>query len=151
MTKSMKMVALFLALTIAQTAVISSGYADDDSAGDVNKHTVLKKHDSEKERRHHTSTDSNGVKTFVPNPVKTITPTPIQTYTPTPLPTLPTTPAPAPAKTWALYNQYCSGCHGTSKQGASAALIQTGINSISAMSSLKSLSAAQIAAIAAGQ
>jgi mono/diheme cytochrome c family protein len=89
--------------------------------------------------------------------MKTITSTPLKTFTPTPIPTLGTTPSPAPAstpapaKTWAQYNRYCSGCHGTSYQGASAALIQTGINIIPDMSSLKTLTAAQIAAIAAGQ
>jgi hypothetical protein len=55
-------------------------------------------------------------------------------------------------KTWSLYNQYCSGCHGTSKQGKSASAIQNAINSnTGGMGSLKSLTAAQISAIAAGQ
>ncbi|HEX9079928.1 MAG TPA: c-type cytochrome, partial [Desulfuromonadaceae bacterium] len=53
----------------------------------------------------------------------------------------------------ALYTSDCAGCHGplatSSKKGATATLIQTGISSVSAMSSLSSLSTAQIQAIAA--
>jgi hypothetical protein len=50
----------------------------------------------------------------------------------------------------ALYTQYCSGCHGTSKKGSSASAIQSAINSnTGGMGSLSSLSPAQIAAIAA--
>jgi mono/diheme cytochrome c family protein len=92
--------------------------------------------------------------TAISGAVKTMTPTPIKTFTPTPVPTLNTTPpaASTPTKTWALYNKYCSGCHGTSKQGSSASSIQAAINSnTGGMGSLKSLIAAQIAAIAAGQ
>lgn len=50
----------------------------------------------------------------------------------------------------ALYTQYCSGCHGTSKKGSSASSIQNAINNnIGGMGSLKSLTPAQIAAISA--
>jgi hypothetical protein len=57
-----------------------------------------------------------------------------------------------PAPTWALYNQYCSGCHGTSKQGRPVSAIQTAIgNNTGGMGSLSSLTSAQITAIAAGQ
>ncbi len=52
-----------------------------------------------------------------------------------------------------LYSTYCSGCHGplatSSKSGATAAMIQTGISSVSQMSSLSSLTTTQIQAIAA--
>lgn len=76
---------------------------------------------------------------------------PTTAVTPAPAPTPTTTPAPT-TQTWALYNQYCSGCHGTSKQGAAAATIQNAINTnIGGMGSLKSLTAAQISALAAGQ
>ncbi|MFL5270808.1 MAG: c-type cytochrome [Anaeromyxobacteraceae bacterium] len=56
------------------------------------------------------------------------------------------TPPPATDGT-ALYNQYCSGCHGTSMKGKSASTIQSAINSVGQMSSLKSLTSAQIQAI----
>jgi mono/diheme cytochrome c family protein len=50
----------------------------------------------------------------------------------------------------ALYNQYCSGCHGTSKKGSSAAAIQAAINAnTGGMGSLSTLTPDQIAAIAA--
>ncbi|HET9554841.1 MAG TPA: cytochrome c [Anaeromyxobacteraceae bacterium] len=50
----------------------------------------------------------------------------------------------------ALYTQYCSGCHGTSKKGQPASLIQSAINSnIGGMGSLSFLTPAQIAAISA--
>ena len=95
--------------------------------------------------------------TAIAGGVSTITSTPIQPYTPPPVPTLSPTPTPATApaaataKTWALYDQFCTGCHGTSKQGATAAAIQAAIKSFSQMSPLSTLTAAQIAAIAAGQ
>jgi hypothetical protein len=55
-------------------------------------------------------------------------------------------------KTWSLYNQYCSGCHGTSKQGSSASAIQNAISrNAGGMGSLSSLSSSQIRALAAGQ
>jgi mono/diheme cytochrome c family protein len=209
MAKSMKMAVLFLALAIAQTTVIPSGYAD----GEYSGRTYNKRSNQSQSSVPHESDDRNSVKTYTftapptltPTPildgaalynqhcsgchgsskqgksvsaiqnaissntggmgslksltaaqisaisgaVTTITPTPIQTFTPTPVPTLNT--APAPAKTWATYNQYCSGCHGTSKQGSSVAAIQTGIsNNSGGMGSLKSLTAAQLTAIAAG-
>ncbi|HSN13200.1 MAG TPA: hypothetical protein VLT61_01115 [Anaeromyxobacteraceae bacterium] len=54
----------------------------------------------------------------------------------------------APIDGKALYTQYCSGCHGTSKQTATAAAIQNAINSnIGGMGSLKFLTPEQIAAI----
>jgi hypothetical protein len=50
----------------------------------------------------------------------------------------------------ALYTTYCSGCHGTSKKGSSAANIQGAIDSNrGGMGSLSFLTAAQVAAIAA--
>jgi mono/diheme cytochrome c family protein len=50
----------------------------------------------------------------------------------------------------ALYTQYCSGCHGTSKKGSSASLIQSAIDSNrGGMGSLSFLTPAQIAAISA--
>ncbi|HEY4743458.1 MAG TPA: cytochrome c, partial [Desulfuromonadaceae bacterium] len=53
----------------------------------------------------------------------------------------------------ALYTADCSGCHGplasSSKKGATAAQIQTGISSVSAMKSLSTLTTAQVQAIAA--
>ncbi len=54
-------------------------------------------------------------------------------------------------QTWSLYNQYCAGCHGTSKQGVSASTIQNAIKTVSAMNSLSFLTSAQISALAAGQ
>jgi mono/diheme cytochrome c family protein len=51
----------------------------------------------------------------------------------------------------ALYNQYCSGCHSKSKLGTSAATIQKAINSnTGGMGALKSLTPAQILAISKG-
>src|SRR5512143_3544839 len=51
-----------------------------------------------------------------------------------------------------LYTSNCSGCHGplatSSKRGATAALIETGISSVGAMSFLSNLTLAQIQAIA---
>ena len=48
----------------------------------------------------------------------------------------------------ALYAQYCAGCHGplatSAKLGASSAMIQTGIGTVSAMSSLSFLTTTQI-------
>ena len=38
-----------------------------------------------------------------------------------------TTNAPQPAQTWALYTNYCAGCHGTSRRTASASAVRTGI------------------------
>jgi len=66
------------------------------------------------------------------------------------------TPALLPASTsppmWSLYNQYCSNCHGTLKQGRTAAQIQAAINSnIGGMGSLSLMPAAQITTLAAGQ
>jgi hypothetical protein len=56
----------------------------------------------------------------------------------------------APIDGGALYTQYCAGCHGTSKKGSSATLIQSAINSnLGGMGSLKFLTSAQIAAISA--
>ncbi len=50
----------------------------------------------------------------------------------------------------ALYTQYCSSCHGTSKKGSSASSIQTAINNnVGGMGSLSFLTSAQIAAISA--
>ena len=65
-----------------------------------------------------------------------------------------TTPNPIPSTDGAaLYASYCASCHGplasSTKLGATANLIQTGINTISNMSSLSSLTSAQIQAIAA--
>lgn len=49
----------------------------------------------------------------------------------------------------ALYNQYCAGCHGTSKQGKTATAIQGAINAnIGGMGFLSTLTTAQVAAIA---
>jgi hypothetical protein len=48
----------------------------------------------------------------------------------------------------ALYNQYCSGCHGTSKKGQPASMIQSAITAnMGQMGSLSFLTAAQILAI----
>ncbi len=52
----------------------------------------------------------------------------------------------------ALYNQYCSGCHGTSKLGSSASSISSAISSNRGgmgSAALRALTSAQIAAIAA--
>ena len=50
----------------------------------------------------------------------------------------------------ALYNQYCSGCHGTSKQGKTVTATQNAITAnIGGMGFLSTLSAAQLNAIAA--
>jgi len=52
----------------------------------------------------------------------------------------------------ALYTQYCSGCHGTSKKGSSASVIQAAIDSNrGGMGSLKFLTPEQVAAIAASK
>ena len=51
-----------------------------------------------------------------------------------------------------MYNQYCSGCHGTSKQGVSSAQVQAAINAnTGGMGSLSNLTSAQIDAITSGQ
>ncbi len=77
--------------------------------------------------------------------------TPSPTSTPTPT----TTPTPTPVSTdgATLYATYCAGCHGplatSSKLGATAAMIQTGISTVGAMSGLSTLTTAQIDAIAA--
>jgi mono/diheme cytochrome c family protein len=75
--------------------------------------------------------------------------------TTTTMPTTTTTPpasTPTPIDGTSLYAADCAGCHGplasSTKLGASAALIQTGISTIGAMSSLSSLTPAQIQAIA---
>lgn len=51
----------------------------------------------------------------------------------------------------ALYDQYCAACHGSlansDKSGASAALIQNGINNVGEMSSLSFLTSTQVQAI----
>jgi mono/diheme cytochrome c family protein len=71
---------------------------------------------------------------------------------PVPVPTPAPAPTPPPALTWATYNTYCSGCHGTAKHGKTAAQTQAAITANrGGMGSLKTLSAATIAAIAAGQ
>ena len=53
----------------------------------------------------------------------------------------------------ALYATYCSSCHGalaaSSKRGATAARIQTGVTGVNAMKSLSNLTSAQMQAIAA--
>ncbi|MBL0278186.1 MAG: cytochrome c [Anaeromyxobacter sp.] len=52
----------------------------------------------------------------------------------------------------ALYNQYCAGCHGNSKKGASASSTQSAINSNRGgmgSAALRALTPAQLAAIAA--
>uniref|UniRef100_UPI00146AC0D8 c-type cytochrome n=1 Tax=Geopsychrobacter electrodiphilus TaxID=225196 RepID=UPI00146AC0D8 len=92
--------------------------------------------------------------TPVPVPTPTPTPVPVPTPTPTPVPVPTPTPTPVPVPTptpaldgQALYNQYCSGCHGTSKRGSSVSLINSGIKNVGSMRSLGSLSAAQIDAI----
>jgi mono/diheme cytochrome c family protein len=64
-----------------------------------------------------------------------------------------TTPNPTPSTNGAtLYASYCSSCHGSlassTKLGATATQIQTGISTISNMSSLSTLTSAQIQAIA---
>lgn len=54
----------------------------------------------------------------------------------------------APIDGKAVYTQYCSGCHGTSKQTATASAIQAAIDqNKGGMGSLSFLTAAQIAAI----
>ena len=93
--------------------------------------------------------------TATPAPTPTPTPrptaTPAPTATPRPTATPVPTPTPAPVKTWALYNANCSGCHGSSKQGASASTIQSAINNnLGGMGSLSRLSAAQLTSLAAG-
>ena len=60
-------------------------------------------------------------------------------------------PVSASVPAWGLYNQFCFGCHGMSKQGKPAIFIQNAINSVASMVSLKSLAVGQIAAIAAGR
>lgn len=87
--------------------------------------------------------------TPAPSSGPTPTPTPRPTAAPTPAPTVAPTPTPAPALDGtALYNQYCSGCHGNSKKGSSASAIQNAINSNrGGMGSLKSLTPAQVQAI----
>ena len=58
----------------------------------------------------------------------------------------------APIDGAALYTQYCSGCHGTSKKGSSASVIQAAIDSNrGGMGSLKLLTPEQVAAIAASK
>lgn len=95
--------------------------------------------------------------TPVPTPAPTPAPTPEPTPKPTPVPTPAPTPAPAPApapapvKTWALYNANCAGCHGTSKQGASASATQSAITSNRGGMGFISLTPAQLTSLAAGQ
>ena len=58
----------------------------------------------------------------------------------------------APIDGAALYTQYCAGCHGTSKKGATAAATQAAIDSNrGGMGSLKFLTPEQVAAIAASK
>ena len=58
----------------------------------------------------------------------------------------------APIDGKALYTQYCAGCHGTSKIGASASATQSAIDSNrGGMGSLKFLTPEQVAAIAAAR
>jgi mono/diheme cytochrome c family protein len=60
-------------------------------------------------------------------------------------------PTPTPTKTWALYNTYCSGCHGSSKQGKSVSAIQSAIAANTGGMGSISLSATQLSSLAAGQ
>ena len=60
----------------------------------------------------------------------------------------------APIDGAALYTQYCSGCHGTSKKGSSASLIQGAIDSNRGgmgTTALRALTPAQVAAISASK
>jgi len=162
MTKTLKMAALFMALAIAQTSVIATVYADDDHGDKSRKE---QKDREERGRRHYRDNKPTPTPapapapapapvpkpTPAPAPVPAPAPAPAPAPTPAPAPVPAPAPAPAPAKTWALYNQYCSGCHGSSKQGASASSIQSAINSNKGgMGSIK-LTAAQLSALAAGQ
>ena len=147
MKKITKALALVICVTMASAGLAVTSFADSKSEKDKQSHqnSYQKKNDDHKVTPAPKPTPVPPKPTPVPP-----TPTPVPP-TPTPVPPTPTpTPTP-PAQTWAMYNQYCSGCHGTSKQGKSAATIQNAINSLSAMSSLKSLTSAQVAAIAAGQ
>ena len=95
--------------------------------------------------------DSGHVPSPVPKPSMTPTPmpTPAPTMAPTPTPTPRPTATPTPALDGAaLYNTYCSGCHGTSKRGSSASAIQSAINSNKGgMGFLNTLTPAQLNAI----
>jgi len=161
MTKTLKMAAVFMALAIAQTSVIPTVYADDDHGNKSRKEQKEKKDQEERERRHHRDSKPTPAPAPAPTPAPVPKPTPVPTPAPAPAPvpapapapkpTPAPAPAPAPVKTWALYNQYCSGCHGSGKQGASASSIQSAINSNKGgMGSIK-LTAAQLSALAAGQ
>ncbi|HEY3308324.1 MAG TPA: cytochrome c [Desulfuromonadaceae bacterium] len=95
------------------------------------------------------SMDKNMDKKRWEKPVSTPTPSPKVTPRPTPTNTI----TPSPLTSAILYQNNCSGCHGTlttsSKCGATAARIQSAIqNNVGGMGSLSGLSAAAIDAIA---
>lgn len=89
------------------------------------------------------------IPTASPTPRPSLAPSPTATPAPTATPRPTATPTPTPTLDGAaLYNTYCSGCHGTSKRGSSATTIQNAINTnIGGMGFLNTLTPAQITAI----
>ena len=156
-SKSKRIVSVATVSTLLIAGLVSAVYADGDRDRERSDDAVRRT------QNHRRPTPSpipaptptpTPTPTPVPTPIPTPVPTPVPTPTPTPVPTpVPApTPTPVPTKTWSLYNQYCSGCHGTAKQGRSATAIQGAISAnTGGMGSLSFLTAAQITALAAGQ
>ena len=175
-SKTMKFISVCSVSSFLIAGLASAGFADSKSENEYKKKAEIEK--KEKEQREHgvkptatprptatpaptpkpTATPAPTPKptaTPAPTPKPTATPAPTPAPTPkptaTPAPTPAPTPTPAPVKTWALYNANCAGCHGTSKQGATAAAITAAISSNRGGMGFISLTAAQITALAAGQ
>ena len=175
-SKSKKFISVFSVMSFLIAGLASAGYTDDSKStnelkkkAQIEKKAQNEKNEKEKKEKREKEKREHGVKpkptpkpTPAPTPAPTPKPTPAPTPAPTPKPTPAPTPAPtpkptpaptpAPAKTWALYNASCAGCHGSSKQGASASTTQSAINNnLGGMGFLKTLTSAQVTALAAGQ
>jgi len=158
-SKSMKFISVCSVSSFLIAGLASAGFADSKSEYELKKKAEIEKKEVEKkerEKREHSVKPTPTPKptpapTPKPTPAPTPKPTPAPTPAPTPKPTPAPTPTPAPAKTWALYNANCAGCHGTSKQGATAATTRAAISSNRGGMGFITLTDAQLTALAAGQ
>lgn len=138
-----KLAALFFCFCLIQAAILPAVHSDDRGRSARSE----RGRDDKRRPKPAPSLAPTRKPTATPAPA----PTPKPTVTPAPAPA--PTPVPAPARAIdgaALYNQFCSGCHGNGKKGSPATTIQSAINrNVGGMGSMspRELTSAQIQAI----
>src|SRR5271169_6625985 len=155
MKQIVKILALVISVSIASTCVVATSFADDKNEQSKRKAHSNRENDDKGTTKptpvpttHKATPEKTSASTPMPNPAPTPAPAPAPKPTPAlipaPIPAPAPAPAPAPTK-WSQYNIYCSGCHGSSKQGQSASAIQAAIKAnTGGMGFLSPLTAAQI-------